>query len=165
CSGREELSGGQLSSFDRPTGRPGCGATHPVAAAGRTSITLPSWGTRSSQPTCKRLGRTRDERTRGDRAMADHGADHTQKPRTHGCPAGTDHDRGVPELDLLSPLTLRGVTLRSRIVMSPMCQYVARDGFADDWHLVHLGSRAAGGVALVIVEATAVTADGRITHG
>jgi 2,4-dienoyl-CoA reductase-like NADH-dependent reductase (Old Yellow Enzyme family) len=46
-----------------------------------------------------------------------------------------------------------------------MCQYVARDGFADDWHLVHLGSRAAGGVPLVIVEATAVTADGRITHG
>jgi 2,4-dienoyl-CoA reductase-like NADH-dependent reductase (Old Yellow Enzyme family) len=46
-----------------------------------------------------------------------------------------------------------------------MCQYVATDGFADDWHLVHLGSRAAGGVALVIVEATAVTADGRITHG
>jgi 2,4-dienoyl-CoA reductase-like NADH-dependent reductase (Old Yellow Enzyme family) len=49
--------------------------------------------------------------------------------------------------------------------MSPMCQYVARDGFADDWHLVHLGSRAAGGVALVMVEATAITPDGRITHG
>ena len=62
----------------------------------------------------------------------------------HGCPAGTDHDREVPEIDLLSPLTIRGVTLRNRIVMSPMCQYVARDGFADDWHLVHLGSRAAG---------------------
>jgi 2,4-dienoyl-CoA reductase-like NADH-dependent reductase (Old Yellow Enzyme family) len=46
-----------------------------------------------------------------------------------------------------------------------MCQYIARDGFADDWHLVHLGSRAAGGVALVIIEATAVTAPGRITHG
>src|SRR5262249_27480965 len=45
------------------------------------------------------------------------------------------------------------------------CQYIARGGFADDWHLVHLGSRAAGGVALVIVEATAVTRDGRITHG
>jgi 2,4-dienoyl-CoA reductase-like NADH-dependent reductase (Old Yellow Enzyme family) len=71
----------------------------------------------------------------------------------------------VPEIDLLSPLTIRGVTLRNRIVMSPMCQYIARDGFADDWHLVHLGSRAAGGVALVIVEATAVTADGRITPG
>src|SRR6516164_6284327 len=92
-------------------------------------------------------------------------ADHTQKPLGHGCPAGTDHDRDVPEIDLLSPLTIRGVTLRNRIVMSPMCQYIARDGFADDWHLVHLGSRAAGGVALVMVEATAVTADGRITPG
>jgi 2,4-dienoyl-CoA reductase-like NADH-dependent reductase (Old Yellow Enzyme family) len=85
--------------------------------------------------------------------------------KNHGCPAETDHDREVPEIDLLSPLTIRGVTLRNRIVMSPMCQYIAKDGFADDWHLVHLGSRAAGGVALVIVEATAVTADGRITPG
>lgn len=92
-------------------------------------------------------------------------ADHAQTPATHGCPAGSDHDREVPEVDLLSPLTVRGVTLRNRIVMSPMCQYVARDGFADDWHLVHLGSRAAGGVGLVVVEATAVTADGRITPG
>src|SRR5262245_40059617 len=91
--------------------------------------------------------------------------DHTPKPLGHGCSAETDHDREVPEVDLLSPLTIRGVTFRNRIVMSPMCQYVARDGFADDWHLVHLGSRAAGGVALVIVEATAVTADGRITPG
>ena len=92
-------------------------------------------------------------------------ADHTQMPMAHGCPAGSDHDREVPEIDLLSPLTIRGVTLRNRIVMSPMCQYIARYGFAEDWHLVHLGSRAAGGVALVIVEATAVTRDGRITHG
>src|SRR5215471_5421574 len=97
--------------------------------------------------------------------MTDHRADHTRKPAAHGCPAGSDHDREVPEIDLLSPLTIRGVTLRNRIVMSPMCQYIARDGFADDWHLVHLGSRAAGGAALVIVEATAVTRDGRITHG
>src|SRR3974377_2151036 len=88
-----------------------------------------------------------------------------QQPAAHGCPAGTEHDREVPEIDLLSPLTIRGVTLRNRIVMSPSCQYVARDGFADDWHLVHLGSRAAGGVALVIVEATAVIANGRITPG
>ena len=97
--------------------------------------------------------------------MEHHPTNQTQKPTAHGCPAGSDHDREVPEIDLLSPLTIRGVTLRNRIVMSPMCQYIARDGFADDWHLVHLGSRAAGGVALVIVEATAVTADGRITHG
>ena len=68
--------------------------------------------------------------------------------------AGTDHDRKVPEIDLLSPLTIRGVTFRNRIAVSPMCQYCAQDGFADDWHLVHLGSRAAGGAALVVVEAT-----------
>jgi 2,4-dienoyl-CoA reductase-like NADH-dependent reductase (Old Yellow Enzyme family) len=81
----------------------------------------------------------------------------------HGCPAGTDHDREVPEIDLLSPLTIRGVTLRNRIVMSPMCQYSCEDGLATDWHLVHLGSRAAGGAALIFVEATAVTAGGRIS--
>lgn len=83
----------------------------------------------------------------------------------HGCPAGTDHDREVPEIDLLTPLTIRGVTFRNRIVMSPMCQYVAQDGLASDWHLVHLGSRAVGGAALVVAEATAVTPDGRITPG
>lgn len=82
-----------------------------------------------------------------------------------GCTAGTDHDREVPEIDLLSPLAIRGVTLRNRIVMSPMCQYVAEDGLASDWHLVHLGSRAAGGVSLVVVEASAVTPEGRITPG
>jgi 2,4-dienoyl-CoA reductase-like NADH-dependent reductase (Old Yellow Enzyme family) len=92
-------------------------------------------------------------------------ADHTQTLTAHGCPAGSDHDREVPEIDLLSPLTIRAVNFRNRIVMSPMCQYIAKDGFADDWHLVHLGGRAAGGVALAIVEATAVTRDGRITHG
>jgi 2,4-dienoyl-CoA reductase-like NADH-dependent reductase (Old Yellow Enzyme family) len=97
--------------------------------------------------------------------MSDHHTVYTHNPAAHGCPAGTDHDREVPEIDLLSPLTIRGVTLRNRIVMSPMCQYIAKDGFADDWHLVHLGSRAVGGVAMVIVEATAITADGRITHG
>jgi 2,4-dienoyl-CoA reductase-like NADH-dependent reductase (Old Yellow Enzyme family) len=80
-----------------------------------------------------------------------------------GCLSGSDHDREIPETDLLSPLTIRGVTLRNRIVMSPMCQYSSDDGLANDWHLVHLGSRAAGGVALVMVEATAVTADGRIS--
>jgi 2,4-dienoyl-CoA reductase-like NADH-dependent reductase (Old Yellow Enzyme family) len=84
---------------------------------------------------------------------------------THGCPSGTDHDREIPEIDLLSPLAIRGVTFRNRIAMSPMCQYVAREGFADDWHLVHLGSRAAGGVGLVMAEATAVTRDARITPG
>jgi 2,4-dienoyl-CoA reductase-like NADH-dependent reductase (Old Yellow Enzyme family) len=66
-------------------------------------------------------------------------------------------------MSLLSPLSIRGVTLRNRIVVSPMCQYSSIDGFADDWHLVHLGSRAVGGAALVFVEATAVTPQGRIT--
>jgi 2,4-dienoyl-CoA reductase-like NADH-dependent reductase (Old Yellow Enzyme family) len=83
----------------------------------------------------------------------------------HGCPADADHDREVPAIDLFSPLTIRGVELRNRVVMSPMCQYCAREGMADDWHLVHLGSRAAGGVAVAFVEATAVTRDGRITPG
>ncbi|MGC4003389.1 MAG: oxidoreductase [Pirellulales bacterium] len=82
-----------------------------------------------------------------------------------GCTSDTAHDRNLPEIDLLSPLTIRGVTLRNRIVVSPMCQYVAKDGFADDWHLVHLGSRAVGGAGMVMAEATAVTADGRITPG
>lgn len=66
---------------------------------------------------------------------------------------------------LLSPLTIKDITFRNRIVISPMCQYSAEDGFANDWHLVHLGSRAVGGAALVIQEATAVTADGRISDG
>jgi 2,4-dienoyl-CoA reductase-like NADH-dependent reductase (Old Yellow Enzyme family) len=77
----------------------------------------------------------------------------------------TEHDRDLPEIDLLSPLTIRGVTFRNRIVMSPMCQYFAEDGFASDWHLVHLGSRAVGGAALVVAEATAVVPEGRITPG
>lgn len=64
---------------------------------------------------------------------------------------------------LFSPLTLRGVTLRNRIGVSPMCQYSARDGFTSRWHLVHLGSRAVGGAGLVISEATAVEARGRIS--
>ncbi len=97
--------------------------------------------------------------------MAEESATQPQLPGKQGCLSGTDHDREVPEIDLLSPLTIRGITLRNRIVMSPMCQYIATDGLADDWHLVHLGSRAAGGVALVIAEATAVTAEGRITPG
>lgn len=75
----------------------------------------------------------------------------------------SDHDREVPQIDLLSPLTIRGVTLRNRIVVSPMCQYSAQDGFVNDWHLVHLGSRAVGGTSLIFVEATAVTPEGRIT--
>ena len=66
---------------------------------------------------------------------------------------------------LFSPLTIRSVTLRNRIGVSPMCQYSATDGVANEWHYVHLGSRAVGGAGLVIVEATAVAPEGRITPG
>jgi 2,4-dienoyl-CoA reductase-like NADH-dependent reductase (Old Yellow Enzyme family) len=64
---------------------------------------------------------------------------------------------------LFTPLQLRGVTLKNRIVVSPMCQYSSEDGFANDWHYVHLGSRAVGGAGLVIFEATAVEDIGRIS--
>ena len=64
---------------------------------------------------------------------------------------------------LFSPLKLRGVTFRNRVFVSPMCQYSSRDGLPTDWHLVHLGSRAVGGAALVMVEATAVCPEGRIS--
>ena len=66
---------------------------------------------------------------------------------------------------LFRPLTLRGLTLRNRIVISPMCQYSAEDGFATDWHLVQYGRFAVGGAGTVFVEATAVLPEGRITHG
>ncbi len=66
---------------------------------------------------------------------------------------------------LFTPLTLRGVTMRNRVWISPMCQYSVfnQDGVATDWHLVHLGSRAVGGAGLVVVEATAVEGRGRIS--
>lgn len=64
---------------------------------------------------------------------------------------------------LFSSLQIKGITLKNRIVVSPMCQYSSEDGFANDWHLVHLGSRAVGGAALVLSEATAVSPEGRIS--
>jgi len=64
---------------------------------------------------------------------------------------------------LFSPLTIKDVQFRNRIVVSPMCEYSSVDGFANDWHMVHLGSRAVGGAALVIQEATAVSPEGRIS--
>ncbi|HET9156175.1 MAG TPA: NADH:flavin oxidoreductase/NADH oxidase [Myxococcaceae bacterium] len=64
---------------------------------------------------------------------------------------------------LFEPLTLRSVTLPNRVAVSPMCEYSSEDGFANDWHLVHLGSRAVGGAGLVTTEATAVEARGRIS--
>src|SRR3954452_17706623 len=64
---------------------------------------------------------------------------------------------------LFTPLTIRDITFRNRIAVSPMCQYSSVDGFANDWHLVHLGSRAVGGAGVVFMEATAVEARGRIS--
>jgi len=65
---------------------------------------------------------------------------------------------------LFEPISIRSITLKNRIVVSPMCEYSSKDGFANDWHLVHLGGRAVGGAGLVIAEATAVSPEGRITH-
>src|SRR5690242_9627087 len=66
-------------------------------------------------------------------------------------------------IHLFSPYALGTLTLRNRIAVSPMCQYSSEDGFATDWHLVHLGSRAVGGAGLVFTEATAVEERGRIS--
>ena len=66
---------------------------------------------------------------------------------------------------LFSPVTYRGLTLKNRVIVAPMCQYSARHGFANDWHLVHLGRFALGGFSLVMAEATAVTPEGRISYG
>jgi 2,4-dienoyl-CoA reductase-like NADH-dependent reductase (Old Yellow Enzyme family) len=66
---------------------------------------------------------------------------------------------------LFSPLTIKSITLQNRLVISPMCQYSAINGIANDWHLVHLGSRAVGGAGLIMQEATAVSPEGRITAG
>jgi 2,4-dienoyl-CoA reductase-like NADH-dependent reductase (Old Yellow Enzyme family) len=70
---------------------------------------------------------------------------------------------GTAAASLFTPLRIRDITLRNRITVSPMCQYSAEEGFANDWHLVHLGSRAVGGAGLVLMEATAVEARGRIS--
>ena len=71
----------------------------------------------------------------------------------------------MPTPELISPFTVRGLTLKNRVVISPMCQYSAIDGMVTDWHLVHLGRFAIGGAALVFVEATGVEARGRISPG
>ncbi len=64
---------------------------------------------------------------------------------------------------LFESFTMRDVTFQNRIAVSPMCQYSCEDGVANDWHFVHLGSRAVGGAGLVMAEATAVTPEGRIS--
>ena len=69
------------------------------------------------------------------------------------------------ESRLFEPITLGGVTFANRIAVSPMCQYSAADGSANDWHLQHLGGLSMSGAGLVVVEQTAVEPQGRITHG
>ncbi|MDE1153028.1 MAG: NADH:flavin oxidoreductase/NADH oxidase [Micavibrio sp.] len=71
----------------------------------------------------------------------------------------------MTDTPLFTPFKMRNLTLRNRIGISPMCQYSAVDGFANDWHLAHLGARAAGGAGLIIMEATGVSPEGRITPG
>ncbi|MEO1130375.1 MAG: hypothetical protein AAFX05_11815, partial [Planctomycetota bacterium] len=85
----------------------------------------------------------------------------TASSRGFGQALKADHEGDTPAL--FTPLTLRGVTLRNRIAMSPMCQYSSEDGFANDWHLTHHAARAVGGAALLIAEATGVEPEGRIT--
>lgn len=74
-------------------------------------------------------------------------------------------DLCFPDVDLLSPLQIKGITLRNRTVLSPMRRYCSKDSFANDRHRVHLGSRALGGAGLVFTKATAVTPQGRISPG
>src|SRR3978361_1473790 len=69
----------------------------------------------------------------------------------------------VEKPSLFTPLPIRGITLPNRIAVSPMCEYSSEAGFANDWHLVHLGCRAVGGAGLVMTEAAAVSPEGRIS--
>ena len=78
-------------------------------------------------------------------------------------PNGTNHRAFMSKL--FSPASLRGLNLRNRTVIAPMCQYSATDGFVNDWHMVHLGRFAMGGFGLILFEATGVTAEGRISYG
>ncbi len=71
----------------------------------------------------------------------------------------------IEPINLFSPLVIKGISLKNRIVMSPMCQYSATDGFANDWHFAHLSSRAVGGAGLIFSEAMAVSPEGRISAG
>lgn len=98
-------------------------------------------------------------RTRDPKLVA---AADAQFAQTHGTALNADGRVPPP---LFAPVALRGLTLKNRVVVSPMCQYSAKDGVPDDWHLVHLGSRAVGGAGLVMTEMTNVSPEGRITHG
>lgn len=98
-------------------------------------------------------------RTRDAKLVADADAEFAAK---HGAKKNSDGSAPPP---LFAPFTMRGLTLDNRVVVSPMCQYSAKDGVPNDWHLVHLGSRAVGGAGLVLTEMTDVSPEGRITHG
>jgi anthraniloyl-CoA monooxygenase len=78
---------------------------------------------------------------------------------------GFDVDTKTPVAPMFQPFQLRGMTVSNRVVVSPMCQYSAKDGLPNDWHLVHLGSRAIGGAGLVFTEMTDVSAEARISPG
>jgi len=86
---------------------------------------------------------------------------HAFKPVMYDRNMGVGHDGQMAHL--FDPLTIRGLTFPNRVFVSPMCEYSGTDGFASDWHLVHLGSRAVGGAGLVLTEATAVLPEGRIS--
>ncbi|MDP2015554.1 bifunctional salicylyl-CoA 5-hydroxylase/oxidoreductase [Hydrogenophaga sp.] len=88
-----------------------------------------------------------------------------QPPRGAATRAAAERGGSHPTPPMLLPLTVRGLTLKNRIVVSPMAQYSAVNGAVGDYHLVHLGARALGGAALVMVEMTSPTPEGRITHG
>jgi 2,4-dienoyl-CoA reductase-like NADH-dependent reductase (Old Yellow Enzyme family) len=84
-------------------------------------------------------------------------------PSAQAGAAAPSADAPGSKVQLFTPLKLRGVTLRNRIAMSPMCQYSSEDGFANEWHVAHHAARAVGGAGLLIAEATGVTPQGRIT--
>ncbi|MBI5495254.1 MAG: FAD-dependent monooxygenase [Deltaproteobacteria bacterium] len=102
---------------------------------------------------------TYDNLAQRDPRLVEETAAHLQERVTGARPAG----KAKPPA--FQPYTLRALTLPNRIVVSPMCQYSATDGTPEDWHLVHLGSRAVGGAGLIITEATGVSAEGRISPG
>jgi 2,4-dienoyl-CoA reductase-like NADH-dependent reductase (Old Yellow Enzyme family) len=81
----------------------------------------------------------------------------------HAFTLSAQHNLKMSMSKLFEPLSIKSIAFKNRIVISPMCQYSSQDGFANDWHLVHLGSRAVGGAALIIQEATAVSPEGRIS--
>src|SRR5437868_11094843 len=74
-----------------------------------------------------------------------------------------EKDIAIPMVHLFDPISIRDIKFANRVFVSPMCQYSSVDGYANDWHFVHLGSRAVGGAGLVMTEATAVLPEGRIS--